>query len=295
MIGIAKFICIICVFHVSYNVSKYVFKPLDNKRISYTRSFIKLNKKEKFKNTLVRIKKIIALKYGKYFLISDIKRMELLNILKRIDRTKTPEEVRLEQILYSGLAILISFCILKISTILGYASMIFIVLGWLYPIDEIQRIVERKNNNILKDIPVFYNMIFYQYSKSVHIFLADIIKDFLPNANKDMAEELETILDDIEYGEEYALKQFKSRVPLKYVIRICDVIETRLKGYDNLAQMAYLKNELDELRVTRLEIELEKRKRKSESLQIILIIILGIYIIIYYYFQMFSALELFSM
>lgn len=294
MVGVIKFICVTCIFYLIYSILKVFFKPLRGKRINYTRSFIASNKKQKFKKKLLRLKKNIAIKYSKYLLISDLKKAELASNLRRLNTKKIPEEVRLEQIGYAGLAAIVSFLFLQFSTLLGYTCMIFIVLGWMYPVDEIQKVITRKNNNILKDIPVFYNMIYYQYSKSVHIFLADIIKDFLPNANKDMAEELEIILDDIEYGEQYALKQFKSRVPLRYVIRICDLIETRLKGYDNLAQMAYLKNELDELRVVRLESELEKRRHKSSNIQIILIIILGIYIITYYYFQMFSALELFS-
>lgn len=294
MLGLVKIICMVCIFYVSYNILKLIFRPLKNRRINYTRRFIKSNKQLKSKEQFVLFKKKIANQYHKYILLSNTKRMELASMLKRVDQSKTPEEIRLEQILYSAIATIASLLILQVSTILGYSCMIFIVLGWMYPIDEIQRIVERKNNNIIRDIPVFYNMIFYQYSKSVHIFLADVIKDFLPNANDDMAEELETILDDIEYGEEYALKQFKARVPLRHIIRICDLIETRLKGYDNLAQMAYLKNELDELRVTRLEVELEKREQKGSHIQIVLIVILSIYIIIYYYYQMFSALEMFS-
>lgn len=294
MLGLVKIICMICIFYVSYNILKLIFRPLKNRRINYTRRFIRSNKQLKSKEQFVLFKKKMANQYHKYILLSNTKRMELGSMLKRVDQSKTPEEIRLEQILYSAIATIVSLLILQVSIILGYSCMIFIVLGWMYPIDEIQRIVERKNNNIIRDIPVFYNMIFYQYSKSVHIFLADVIKDFLPNANEDMAEELETILDDIEYGEEYALKQFKARVPLRHIIRICDLIETRLKGYDNLAQMAYLKNELDELRVTRLEVELEKREQKGSHIQIVLIVILSIYIIIYYYYQMFSALEMFS-
>jgi len=53
-------------------------------------------------------------------------------------------------------------------------------------------------------------MLYYQYARSINIYLADVVKDFLPNANEDMAAELEVFLDNIEYGEEYALKQLKN-------------------------------------------------------------------------------------
>ena len=45
------------------------------------------------------------------------------------------------------------------------------------------------------DFPSFYSMLYYQYSKSVHIYLADAVRDFLPNANPDMAEELGILID----------------------------------------------------------------------------------------------------
>ena len=59
-----------------------------------------------------------------------------------------------------------------------------------------------------------------------------------------MAEELGVMLDNMDYGEEFALKQLKRRVPVHHIIKFCDIMETRLKGYDNISQMAYLKNEL---------------------------------------------------
>ncbi|GJM70475.1 hypothetical protein HMSSN036_26910 [Paenibacillus macerans] len=92
-------------------------------------------------------------------------------------------------------------------------------------------------------------MVYYQYSKSINIYLADVIRDYLPNANADMAEELGVMLDNIEYGEEFALKQLKRRVPIHYIIKFCDLMETRLKGYDNISQMVYLKNEIDSFRI----------------------------------------------
>lgn len=52
-------------------------------------------------------------------------------------------------------------------------------------------------------------MVYYQYSKTVNIFFADVIRDYLPNANIYMAEELGFMLDNIDFGEEFVLKQLK--------------------------------------------------------------------------------------
>jgi hypothetical protein len=177
---------------------------------------------------------------------------------------------------------------------MGYISLLFIVLGWLYPIEELENQVAKKNKNIQLDFPSFYGMLYYQYTKSVNIYLADAVRDYLPNANPDMAEELSLLLDNIEYGEEYALKQFKKRVCLRYIIKFCDIMETRLKGYNNISQMEYLKNELDNLRVSSLEEELSKREEKNARIQMLLVLVLLAYIIIYYYFQVIDAIKMFS-
>ena len=109
-----------------------------------------------------------------------------------------------------------------------------------------------------------------------------------------MAEELEIFIDNIEYGEEYALKQLKKRVPLRYVIKFCDIMQTRLNGYDNTSQMAYLKNELNDLRIQTLEKELKARQNKNIKVQFALIFVLIVYVIIYFYYQFLDAFRMFS-
>lgn len=137
-------------------------------------------------------------------------------------------------------------------------------------------------------------MVYYQYSKSINIYLADVIRDYLPNANADMAEELGVMLDNIEYGEEFALKQLKRRVPIHYIIKFCDLMETRLKGYDNISQMVYLKNEIDSFRIRFLEEELERRERTNGRIQFVLIGILALYIGIYYLFTIMDSIQMFQ-
>jgi len=80
-----------------------------------------------------------------------------------------------------------------------------------------------------------------------------------------MAAELEVFLDNIEYGEEYALKQLKKRVPLRHIIKFCDIMETRLRGYDNISQMTYLKNELYDLRVMSLKMNYTEGSKRTRG------------------------------
>lgn len=294
MVIFAKLLSLIAIIYLVSFFVYPIFKPMSGKRKKRSREFLAVVKKQNKREKYLYFKDIVLRKLSKKLFVNDLKREQLSFILNRLDLKITPEEVRLNQILYALVALLVSTVMMKLMPILGYICLIFVVLGWLYPIDELEKKVERKNKNILKDLPAFYSMVYYQYSRSINIYLADVIKDFLPNANQDMADELGVLLDNIEYGEEYALKQFKKRVPLRYIMKFCDIMETRLKGYDNTSQMAYLKNELYDLRVVALEEELNNRKASNERTQFILIVILVIYILVYYYFQFIGAIKLFG-
>ena len=270
------------------------FKPMSSKRKKRSREFLAVSKKQMKMEKYVYFKDIVLRRLSNKLLLHEVKREQLSFIISRLDMKITPEEIRLNQILYSLAGLVISIVMMKVMTMIGYFCLIFVVLGWLYPIDELEKKVDKKDKNILKDFPAFYSMVYYQYARSINIYLADVIKDFLPNANPDMADELGVFLDNIEYGEEYALKQLKKRVPLRYIIKFCDIMETRLKGYDNTSQMAYLKNELYDLRVVALEDELNHRKASNERTQFVLIAVLLIYIVVYYYFQFVGAIKLFG-
>ncbi|WP_208414540.1 hypothetical protein [Paenibacillus castaneae] len=245
--------------------------------------------KQKFSNQ----KKHLARNYVKYVLGSS-ERLRFKKMIDRLDLTIMPEEIRTDQLIYTTAALLITAFLMKANILLGCTSAIFILLGWLYPVVELEKLIDKKNKNISLDFPAFYSMVYYQYAKSVNIHFADVIKDYIPNANTDIAEELGVMLDNIDYGEEYALKQLKKRVPLHFVIKFCDIMETRLKGYDNVSQMAYLKNELDGFRIRALEDELEVRERSNARIQLVLIVVLIIYIAIYYLFTILSSMKMFQ-
>jgi Flp pilus assembly protein TadB len=219
---------------------------------------------------------------------------DLRKTLDRLNLNKRPEEIWLEQNLWLLGGTIGAIIMFSANNILGLLSILFIPLGFFIPTDELDKEVKRKNKNIALDFPQFYCMVFYQYSKTINIYLADVINDYLPNANDDMAEELSVMLRNIDYAdEEYALKQLKKRVPIHHIIKFCDIMETRLHGYDNISQMQYLKNEIDRYRVTELENELARRAKTNNMIQITLILILGAYIIIYYMFTIMGSMSIF--
>ena len=282
---------------VMYLIKLFLFpfmKPASKKQKQRIRQYARERERELRKKKNRQLRRAFILKYGE-FLLTDVTRKEISRTLIRLDMADTlPEEIRLKQIAYALCGVAFMFVAFAMNPLLGYICILFTVLMFLVPRDELNRKLKRKEQNVARDFPAFYSMVYYQYARSVNIYLADIIKDYLPNANEDLAKELGIILDNIDYGEEYALKQFKKRVQLHYVAKFCDIMETRLRGYDNTSQMLYFKNEIDEFRMESLEKELAKRQSQNTKLQIILVVVLGVYILAYFMFSVLSALKLFQ-
>jgi hypothetical protein len=138
-------------------------------------------------------------------------------------------------------------------------------------------------------------MVYYQYSRTANIYLADVIRDYFPNSNADFRAELGIMLDNISTnGEVYALKQLKQRVPIHHIIKFCDLMETRLRGYNNVSQMQYLKNEIDYYREKQLTDELERKIRSNNTVQLALIGVLVLYVVLYYFFTIQNSLVMFQ-
>jgi Flp pilus assembly protein TadB len=293
MIIIAKLCALASIIYLVKVFLYPIYKPVNSNQKKRARRFMKERNSAAIKEKLYQIKRKFALKYVRR-LVGNVQRLRLQKMIDRLDLMIKPEEVRADQILYSLGALLLTALMMSANQLLGYVTAIFIILGWLYPVSELEKKIEKKNKNIALDFPAFYSMVYYQYAKSVNIYLADVIRDYLPNANSDMAEELGVMLDNIDYGEEYALKQFKKRIPMHYIIKFCDIMETRLKGYDNVSQMVYLKNEVDEYRIRALEDDLKARERSNAKIQFLLIIVLGIYIVIYYLFMILDSMKMFQ-
>jgi Flp pilus assembly protein TadB len=293
MTFLAKLFAFISVLYLIKTLIYPFFKPVSKKQKKRMRIYAKERQNVKFKEKIHNLKKDLAFKYVKN-LIGSSERQRFQKIIDRLDLEIKPEEIRLNQFLYTIAAIILTIFMLTANKVLGLITAIFIILGWLYPVEELEKTIEKKDKNISLEFPSFYSMVYYQYSKSVNIYLADVIKDYIPNAGPDMAEELGVMLDNMDYGEEFALKQLKRRVPVHHIIKFCDIMETRLKGYDNISQMAYLKNELDEFRIRALEDELKKRQNSNSRIQLVLIIILMIYIALYYLFMVLASLKMFQ-
>lgn len=293
MIFIAKLCALASVIYLVKVFLYPFYKPVNSNQKKRARRFMKERNSAAFKEKLYQMKRKFAFKYVRR-MVGTAQRLRLQKMIDRLDLPIKPEEVRADQILYTLGALLLTAFMMSANQLLGYVTAIFIILGWLYPVNELEKKIDKKNKNIALDFPAFYSMVYYQYAKSVNIYLADVIRDYLPNANPDMAEELGVMLDNIDYGEEYALKQFKKRMPMHYIIKFCDIMETRLKGYDNVSQMVYLKNEVDEYRIRALEDDLKARERSNARIQFVLIIVLGIYIVIYYLFMILDSMKMFQ-
>lgn len=293
MITLAKICALLSVIYLVKEFLYPMYRPVSKKQKKRSRRYMKEKKSASLKNKIASLKKRFAMKYVKN-LLGGPERLRLKKIIDRLDLPIKPEEIRVDQMIYTSGAALITLLAFTANRLLGCVTATFIILAWLYPVSEYEKTIDRKNKNISLDFPAFYSMVYYQYSKSVNIYFADVVKDYLPNANSDMAEELGVMLDNMDYGEEYALKQLKKRVPIHYIIKFCDIMETRLNGYDNISQMAYLKNEVDEFRVRALEDELERRGRSNERIQLVLIVVLMLYIAIYYLFTILQSLKMFQ-
>jgi len=270
------------------------FKPTSKKQKQRIRQYARAREKELRKKRRLEAQRVFLGKYGR-FLMTDVAREEIRKTLDRLDISDTlPEEIRLKQIMYASFGIACALISFPVSPLFGYSSILLTVLLYLIPRDELAKKAKKREEIIARDFPAFYSMLYYQFSKSVHIHLSDVVKDYLPNASGEMAKELGVILDNIEYGEEYALKQFERRVQIHFVTKFCDIMQTRLRGYDNISQMLYFKNEIDAFRMETLEKELAKRQSQNSKLQMILVIVLALYIMAYFLFSVLSAIKLFQ-
>lgn len=293
MSEVAKIFAVFAVLYLIKTLLFPIYRPAGTKQKKRVRQYVKARSKELSKRKKNEHRRERIRKYG-HFLLTDGARVETQKLLDRLDMDAMPEEIRIKQFTFAGIGALSALVGFALSPLLGYASIVLVVLLFLLPMDDLSKKIRKKEENIARDFPAFYSMVYYQYSRTVHIHFSEVIKDYLPNANEDLAKELGMILDDIEYGEEYALKQFKKRVQIHYVVKFCDIMETRLRGYDNTSQMLYFKNEIDAFRLESLEKELKKRQTTNGRLQLTLLIILCIYIVVYFLFNVLSALKMFQ-
>ena len=199
MVFIAKISALISIMYIVKITLYPYFRPVSKKQKNRTRIYMKEREKREKQERNKRIKKQIAIKYISKF-IGQAERMRLNKMIDRLDMKVTVEEIRFNQFMYTFLAIILTIFMIKINKIIGLITAMLIIIGWIYPVSILEEKIQKKNKNIALDFPAFYSMVYYQYSKSVNIHLEDVIKDYLPHANKDMEEELNYMLDNIMYG-----------------------------------------------------------------------------------------------
>ncbi|MCL2048462.1 MAG: hypothetical protein FWG87_07015 [Defluviitaleaceae bacterium] len=290
---LSKIIAIASVLFLIKQLLYPFYRPAGRRHKSRVRKYTKERQADEVKRKRRERKMELARKFS-FRLPFMQTEAELRKTLERLNSDKQPQEIWFEQNLWLLGGIAGTLFMFSANNVLGLVSSLLVPILFFLPTDELDSEVKRKNLNIALDFPQFYSMVFYQYSKSINVFLSDVINDYLPNANDDMAEELNAMLQNIEYAdEEYALRQLKKRVPIHHILKFCSIMETRLRGYDNVSQMQYLKNEIDRYRVTALEDELQSRVRKNNMIQVVLLGILGLYIIIYYLFTILNSLDMF--
>ena len=260
------------------------------KQASY---YIKKREKSKSSEKMLFFKDIILKQIKQRLNLNKYQRDQLQKQLDILAIDSTPEDLRAAQLVYAALAIFIVFLATKFGPA-GWVTIVLIPKFWAYPIKDINDRIKQYHEEFSKELPSLYTLLCSQLSKSSDVFLGDIIKDYIPSAGRVMTLELGKLLDDIETGEIEALRALKKRLPLKYVIRMCDVLEARLSGYaDSISQLGNLKAELDLIEYNELKSDLLARKKKAERSNFILLVILAIYMIAYFIIKSVSAFELF--
>lgn len=195
----------------------------------------------------------------KYVNMSDEFREELNKDLSRLGWEYTAEDIRRMQILYVGIYSIFTFLMLWISLFMGIIMLAFTPLIWNIPISYIKKEIKARNEEFLNRLDELYTVIYNQYKRKNDEHLGNIINAYLPTTTDLMKKELIIILRDIESGEEYALKQLKSRIPNPTVMRFCDIIMSNLEGVDNRDVMENFYMELKAVR--------DRRRRKRNEMK----------------------------
>lgn len=173
--------------------------------------------------------------------------IDLRRKLNRLGLDLSPKDIRQLQLLYSGLLVILAVLLgVLVSRVLFIIVVIFAVVAWKFPIMKINKMIEKRDRAVERELPKLYSVLYYTYKRTPNADLVQKIQSYIKNAGDLFYKEMMLFIEDSRNGDIYALRQFKKRVPISVVMRFCDIMENRLIGYDNTAIMYDFKAEMEQ-------------------------------------------------
>jgi len=265
-----------------------IFKPYTYSQIKKSREDLVYNSKDSF--NLEYLQKKVSRRLPIIDMSEDLE-IELNKKLSRLGAEATAKDIRRLQLLYALFTLLVA---LITRIMLGRTPALVVALlsiyTWRYPIIRIDKEIYDRNQAIERELPELYSILFYAYKRSAGINLTSKIQSYIKDSSDLFYKEMMIFIEDARNGELYALKEFKKRVPLGIVIRFCDIMETRLTGYDNISVMYNFKKEMDDKRSAREDKLLKDLSARLNTIAWIGVMVpMGIILIIYFAAQMMTA------
>lgn len=265
-----------------------IFKPYTYSQIKKSREDLVYNSKDSF--NLEYLQKKVSRRLPIIDMSEDLE-IELNKKLSRLGVEATAKDIRRLQLLYALFTLLVA---LITRIMLGRTPALVVALlsiyTWRYPIIRIDKEIYDRNQAIERELPELYSILFYAYKRSAGINLTSKIQSYIKDSSDLFYKEMMIFIEDARNGELYALKEFKKRVPLGIVIRFCDIMETRLTGYDNISVMYNFKKEMDDKRSAREDKLLKDLSARLNTIAWIGVMVpMGIILIIYFAAQMMAA------
>ncbi len=265
-----------------------IFKPYTYSQIKKSREDLVYNSKDSF--NLEYLQKKVSRRLPIIDMSEDLE-IELNKKLSRLGAEATAKDIRRLQLLYALFTLLVA---LITRIMLGRTPALVVALlsiyTWRYPIIRIDKEIYDRNQAIERELPELYSILFYAYKRSAGVNLTSKIQSYIKDSSDLFYKEMMIFIEDARNGELYALKEFKKRVPLGIVIRFCDIMETRLTGYDNISVMYNFKKEMDDKRSAREDKLLKDLSARLNTIAWIGVMVpMGIILIIYFAAQMMTA------
>lgn len=210
----------------------------------------------------------------------------------RLGLDTTVKDIRKLQLLYfiSALVLAILARVVFGGLIAGIIA-IMSLYAWRYPLLYIDSKIQERDEAIKIELPEMYAVLYYVYRRSASVNLTSKVQSYIKDSSDLFYKEMMLFIEDSRNGEQYALRQFKNRVPLGVVSRFCEIMSQRLEGYDNIATMEGFKKEMDDKRLAREEKILQDLRKKLETISWIGIMIpMGIILCIYFAAQLMATL-----